>query len=347
MKFTKRGLLSVNQSIFDPCNLLLPVIMLMRILLQVDWDEQVDDSIKKDFQKCISSLGLLRQVSIPRWTGMVKGAKYELIGFCDGSGDGYAAVIYGRIKINAEFIVRLIAARGRVTPLKTKANIDSKLMTIPKIELEGLKLLSELYKQVAANFTEVELTFTAYTDSEVVLAWVRREKESDMKVVKRRVAAIKKVINPRNLHYVRSAENVADFPSRGMMPAQLVECKEWWEGPKMLYEEELSTSPFKEPKEEDDWVEIHATINETEKEDFTDFIARFSCFMMLLKVVAHALRWASKDKPRGPLTAEEITEAKIRVIRFQQKMLFGKEIEQLLKGKHFWFAIGCRRWHRS
>lgn len=103
---------------------------------------------------------MLRQVSIPRWTGMVKGAKYELIGFSDGSGDGYAAVIYGRIKSGAEFIVRLIAARGRVTPLKTKANIDSKLMTIPKIELEGLKLLCELYKQVAANFIGVELSFT-------------------------------------------------------------------------------------------------------------------------------------------------------------------------------------------
>lgn len=41
----------------------------------------------------------------------------RMVGFCDASGDGYAAVIYSRVKVGEEYVARLPAAKGRVTPL--------------------------------------------------------------------------------------------------------------------------------------------------------------------------------------------------------------------------------------
>lgn len=68
-------------------------------------------------------------------------------------------------------------------PLKSKAAIESKTATIPKMELESIVLLTSLYKLVKKNIPAV--SFHAYTDSEIALAWVRNG-DCDNAVVRRR-----------------------------------------------------------------------------------------------------------------------------------------------------------------
>lgn len=86
-KFTKRGILSMAASIYDPIGWLLPVIMMLRIMIQrlwqqkLNWDEPVDEGTQMKFTKCLVTLQLLNQVRIPRWMGSVSGEVVELIGF--------------------------------------------------------------------------------------------------------------------------------------------------------------------------------------------------------------------------------------------------------------------------
>lgn len=120
-------------------------------MAKLDWDDSIDEKVKKQAEICFETLHLLNDVKFPRWTHGMEDKPVELISFCDASGDAYAAVIYSRIKVDGEWKITLLAARGRVTPLKTRANVESKLCTVPKLELEGILLLTELYKDVSKN----------------------------------------------------------------------------------------------------------------------------------------------------------------------------------------------------
>lgn len=333
--FTKRGLLSMAASIYDPIGWMLPVIMLLRMMIQglwmqkLDWDDKIEETIVKKFQKIIDQLHRLREIRIPRWFGSSANAEMEIVGFSDASGDGCAAVVYSRIKMPNGILTRLIASKGRVTPLKTKANMDSKKYTIPKLELEALVLLADLYTEVKKSFAGLKCTFTAYTDSEIVLAWVRSANIQENKFVRARVAKIKKVIAPHTLHYVKSAENPADPGSRGLYPKMLVDCDLWFSGPYWLGDEKLPETPFS--NEETNTYHTNA-----EEED--NLFERFSSWRPLLRGLAIAMRW--KNKIRGPLRAEEIIEARKKAIRMQQGRTFDKEIRLLEAGKQ----IPAKHW---
>lgn len=167
--YTKRGMLSAAQSIYDPIGWFLPLIMELRMYIQglwkekLDWDDALDEKQKLKFQKCLVGLPLLKTIKIPRWTGGSENSVMELIGFCDASGDGFAAVIYSRIKTPSGIQITLIASRGNVTPLKTKVNMESGLCTIPKMELQAIVLRTELYTTVKKSFAEVQTSLTCVT----------------------------------------------------------------------------------------------------------------------------------------------------------------------------------------
>ena len=223
IKFTKRGLLSVAASLYDPIGWMIPVIVKLRLLIQslwvneLGWDDNIDPITKQAFEKCLHNIKLLNEIKIPRWLHTTDNNIMELVGFCDASKVAYAAVIYSRILTKDGWAVTIIASKGRVTPLKTKKIIDLKLCTIPKLELEAILLLAELYSQIIPCFNK-STKLISYTDSEVALAWVRSKKELQNKWIKNRVQKIKIIIKPTDLHYVKSAENPADPASRGLTP---------------------------------------------------------------------------------------------------------------------------------
>ena len=336
--YTKRGLLSIAASLYDPIGWILPVVMKFRILVQslwqltYDWDDKIDVKTQRKFEKSLASIAQLGEVQIPRWTGNTNKSSIHFIGFCDASQDAYAAVIYSRVQVKEGFQICLIASKGRVTPLKTKVNQESKVCTIPKLELEGIVLLMELYEDVSKNYTNLNITFTVYTDSEVALAWVRNHKELNNKFIKRRVAKIRQVIKPFDIHYVKSAENPADPASRGLNTDQLLDCHIWFNGPDWLHNETLPTTPFKEEITTTTYVSQVKELNET------SFLERFSNWNHLRRTVARILRW--KNKNSGPITAEEIATAEKRIVKYQQQRTFQKELKLLSKN----LSISPKHW---
>jgi hypothetical protein len=103
------------------------------------------------------------------------------------------------------------------------------IITIPKMELESLILLTELYKDIIQSLKHLETRFVAYTDSKVALDWARSQKLHENKMIRRRLSKIKEVFNPRvQLHHVRSEDNPADPADpapRGLSLKKLKKCE--------------------------------------------------------------------------------------------------------------------------
>lgn len=90
----------------------------------------------------------------------------ELHGFCDASEEAYAAVTYLKsVYTSGRSHVSLIMAKTKVAPLKRQ--------TIPRLELCGAVLLSRTLKHVKDILQIPTSRINAWTDSMVVLDWLR------------------------------------------------------------------------------------------------------------------------------------------------------------------------------
>ena len=69
---TRRGILSMASTIFDPLGFLSPVILHPKLLLQrltrekLNWDDQIDDDAQRVWDKWYSTLKALDEVKISR-----------------------------------------------------------------------------------------------------------------------------------------------------------------------------------------------------------------------------------------------------------------------------------------
>ncbi|CAI6362765.1 unnamed protein product [Macrosiphum euphorbiae] len=170
---SKRTLLSNINSVYDPLGLLSSVLIKGKIFIQqvwslkVGWDDILSEEIRSKWLKFYSSLVALNGLIIPRLALLPESDSYELHGFCDASQHAYGACIYIRSsKQDGDAEVKLFTARSRVAPIKTT--------TIPRLELCGALLLSELVNEIKDEFSNINIKLSTenihlWTDSTIVL----------------------------------------------------------------------------------------------------------------------------------------------------------------------------------
>ena len=232
---TKRVILSEISRIFDPLGIVSPVTITAKILLQSLWKEQLswDAPVsielaqryldyRRDVLK-LSEFALLRCYKpVDIHTG-----KFELHGFSDASTRAYAAVVYFRcIDKTGNIFTNLVASKTRVAPLKT--------LTIPRLELSGALLLSELLVKIAAILKIDRSNVFAYSDSNVVLGWLRKPPETWQLFVCNRTRKIITDIPAEQWQYVNTKVNPADLASRGVHSDVLNMSELWKYGPDFL-----------------------------------------------------------------------------------------------------------------
>lgn len=105
--FTRRGILSVVSSVYDPLGLASPFILPAKILLQnlcrigLDWDDEIPSSYKLSWQKWLDGLPKLSEFSIPRCfkpSNFGEIVETQLHYFSDASQAAYAAASYIRVR---------------------------------------------------------------------------------------------------------------------------------------------------------------------------------------------------------------------------------------------------------
>lgn len=232
---TRRKLLSQLAKIFDPLGLFGPVITTAKLILrevgelQIGWDDPVPPEVSSKWQSFRTEMIVLNEVRLPRWVGCNETTKLELHGFSDASDLAYGACLYTRAVFpDGSIQMRLICSKSRILPKKKARN---KAITTPRAELLAALLLARLTVKLMdaaeMNFESV----TLWSDSQIVLAWIRKLPHQLHTYVANRVGEIQKLTSDCSWNYIPTHENPADLISRGELPRKLINSKIWWTGP--------------------------------------------------------------------------------------------------------------------
>lgn len=370
--WTKREIASQIGKLYDPNGYISPVVVFAKILMQniwlakIDWDDHLslDSPILTNWLKFMHHLPELNKVSIPRWLGMKAIWKSELHTFSDASQDAYAAVVYVKTT-NADGIVsiRLVQSKTRVAPIKK--------LTIPRLELCGAHIAANLTEKVLDEFEDQISTCHFWTDSQIVLIWLKKATHQLKVFVGNRVAEIqtKTIEKGFKWHWVAGESNPADIASRGICPSAMHNHHLWWNGPDWLALPE-SHWPKQTPQMDETMDEIscemkticHVTLQTSlEKHPWYNFksqrpmiayknfkrqnsvplMSAYGDYQKLLRVQAYVLRAVHNFRNRktgnvkiGPLSADEISAATIKLIQMDQETTFHSELKMFLEGSH-------------
>ena len=126
-ELSKRTVLKKIASIFDPIGFAAPYTIRGNILLQeiwlsgCDWDEPLDDELRSKVKRWLAELSELNKLQIPRSLQFKEDTELSTIHtFVDASTEAYGAVLYVRhVMKSGEIVIRFIAAKARVAPLKS------------------------------------------------------------------------------------------------------------------------------------------------------------------------------------------------------------------------------------
>lgn len=352
---TKRTVTSAVCRLYDPLGFLAPVLITAKMLIQFlwqkrfEWDQALPEDVCKEWWSFQRSLHLLSQINVQRWLGLASDRRTSFHGFCDASQRAYAAVIYARSVDTAGVVtVSIIAAKTRVAPVKET--------TIPRLELCAAELLTKLWKQISKALGVEEDPCQFYTDSTIVLSWIRNSPSQWKQFVSNRVKYIQEQTERNNWFHIRTDINPADCASRGIPASSFKDFALWWQGPPQLKDNRMDVSVITPmlSKEEQAVIAgeqkpvkvkvaiqrstlLQTTIPSTEEEAGVKSIAlvdRFSNIIKLQHTTAMVLRMCpSRRKCRGTsfVTTAEMEDALEFHVRQAQKMYLSDEYKLLDK----------------
>lgn len=337
---TKRSILAITASIFDPMGLIGPCVIKAKLILQtlwqlgLNWDESVPMDLHHSWIQFCEHIHFLNDIKIPRRMLCSDYTSVDFHGFCDSSQKAYGACCYLRSTNSlGEVVVQLICAKSRVAPLKT--------LSLPRLELCGAQLLVRLSQKVLSAINHISINnIHFWTDSTIVLSWLSLEPNQVNTFVANRTSEIQQSTSPSQWHHVPSHQNPADIISRGLDPDKLNNCNLWWFGPDFLkYDEQQWPSfPHKLPeppeiKQKSQLVLITLSVN-------IDFIETFSRYTKLQRILAFCLRFINNSRTNsldsrcfGSLNGRELNQATVVLCRMVQAYYFPEDIKCLKASK--------------
>ncbi|GFS56542.1 integrase catalytic domain-containing protein [Trichonephila clavipes] len=195
--------------------------------LQIDWSERLPEKEASEWKEFVRSLVALNGINIERCIVIPNAEVIELHGFCDASERAYGAAIYARlINPDGEIKVKLVASKSRVSPIKQ--------VTMPRLELCSAVLLAKLMHKVKRALRRDITSVFFWTNSTIVLSWMKNESRNLKMFVANRVVIIQQLTELNKWHHVPSEQNPADIISRGLDPEKIQRSKLWWFGPAFL-----------------------------------------------------------------------------------------------------------------
>ena len=339
---TKRALVSDIAKTFDVLGWFAPTIIKAKILLQrvwearIGWDDRLPEAIHQEWLVWRSELALLSKHHIPRcyYPKHIDISTIELHGFSDASEDAYAGVVYIRVQdCSGAIHSSLVLAKTKVAPIKR--------LTIPRLELCGAKLVSQLLQHARKALNISIQNVFAWTDSTIVLNWLIGNPRRFKTFVGNRVSCILQSIPPDHWNHVCSSQNPADCASRGLFPSELTEHRLWWNGPEWLripsdqWPSQLVVTHAEMPIDEERDICLHTMVSPA-----IIPLQQLSSFTRLKRVTVWVLRFINNSrqpKTNRPsslyLSSAELTAAESYWISLTQCQAFSLEIESLRKGE--------------
>ncbi|GFW78344.1 integrase catalytic domain-containing protein [Trichonephila clavipes] len=171
---------------------------------EIQWDDPLPTHIEKEWEKWCEELPHLRNLKIPRLVldSTLLEDDVELHSFCDASKKAYGAAIYLRTKSRNGISVKLVTSKSRVAPLNC--------VTLPRLELLGALVAARLASKVKkiVNLKRSCLQYH-WTDSKIVLFWIKGNKTRWKQFVANRVNEITSLTDPHSWY----CNVVCSYPS--------------------------------------------------------------------------------------------------------------------------------------
>ena len=335
---TKAEVLRTVMQIFDPLGLISFYTVRAKVLLQdvwrsgTDWDEPIPLELYQKWLDWFTLLPDLQELKIPRrlspWTP--NKCEIEMHTFVDASDGAFAANTYLRFKNNGDVHVTLVSAKTRVAPLK--------MLSTPKKELQaavmGARLAATMKKEHRLKITNQ----TYWSDSKVVLAWIRSDHRRFQQFVSVRVGEILTLTEIEEWRHVPTKLNVADDGTKWDDKTLPDINNRWFNGPEFL-----KFHPESWPQETEKLVETEEEIKKIMilRKPVTSFSAiddgHFSSYRRLVRTTAFVIRFITRNydpyiKFPVYLTVHELKKAESVIIKKAQFESFPAEFTALHQG---------------
>ena len=316
---TKRGVLSVVSSLFDPLGFLSPFVFSAKILLQelwrdkLPWDQEIPEPYLSQWQPWLEELPRVITIDIPRcYKAQFFGtpSTVQLHNFADASRHGCAAVSYLRFVdeqgvIHCSFVGKTRNARIRE-------------WTIPRLELQAAVLAARLSKIILKELDlHVDETFFSF-DSMTSLQYIKNESRCFQTFVANHVAEIHETSSPEQWHHIPGAINPADDGSQGVNVQYFRPDCRWWSGPKFLWEPDHTwpNVPVEDLQDDDKEIRKSPTVLFISNVSQIDFLLqRYSSWSRLLTVMSWVLHFVKGLKREEP---QYIMSSTLKLAELQQ-----------------------------
>ena len=231
--FTRRGVLSLVNSIYDPLGLAAPILLEGRLLLKqlvtmgkktsnsasLGWDDPLPEALARRWQRWKSGLLKLEDMSVRRCyhpKNFGAATRVEVHAFSDASQRAIGAAVYLRqFKKRDEAAVSLVFGRANVAPTNP--------VSIPRLELCGAVLAAQATDKIVKEMEMPISKVVFYTDSKVVIGYITNESRRFYVYLANRSQLIRKISTLDQWRYVESSTNPADQATRGLHSEDLAQ----------------------------------------------------------------------------------------------------------------------------
>ena len=342
-KVTKRLIASVVPRLFDPLGFLAPFILEGKKILhdtwqrKLTWDEPVPEDILYAWREWLFHLTDLATFKVPR-SITSRAAMKTLHAYGDASDFAIGACIYLRSQYpDGSVTCHLAIAKCKNNPVKTQ--------TMPKKELNASVLATRLAVSTATALRLPLDCIYAYSDSKVVLAFLKQDASKWKIFAQNRCQEILASIPRHRWSHVPGEMNPADWPSRGTSLISLQQ-KFWLHGPDYLLFPQIPPSEIPPPPTESEKQAIFAEKKPTQdlillstttkRQALLDCLDRIPIvpFSRLLRVTSYIRRvWNNK----APLS--DSTSKQFRLPDFKRLASFSTPISKKEESNALFFLL--------
>ena len=342
---TRRGILSLRSSLYDPLGLVAPIILPAKKLLQdlcnqkLGWDDPMNDDDKERREKWKNQLSALPKITVNRCFRLVGFGELKIVelhSFADASQEAYGAVCYLRlVDIHDRMHCTFLVGRSRLAHVRST--------TVPRLELCAALLAVQLKQSIKEelDIPVTKVTFCSHSTS--MLQYIKNQSRRFHTFVANRLLIIHELSTPYQWRHVPSKLNQADEVSRGVTVQDRINDSKWLNGSIFLHKNEESwprdlTNVPKELSDDDPEVkpdvQSHSqTLAHRPNEDFlSSLIQRYSSWEKLKRTMAWFLRFKSwfitrysqrsKNASVKMLSVDELQRAEREIVKHVQGISF-------------------------